>query len=101
MKDIEAIAEMQGVDALFFGPGDYSLTLGVPGQMDHPDVVAARKKVAEVARKNNKIAATPGGPGVAKNYIDMGYNLLNIGADVVALSDYAEKLVNEFEKINS
>ena len=25
----------------------------------------------------------------------------NIGADVVALSDYAEKLVNEFEKINS
>ena len=29
MKDIEAIAEMQGVDALFFGPGDYSLTLGV------------------------------------------------------------------------
>ena len=101
MKDIEAIAEMQGVDALFFGPGDYSLTRGVPGQMDHPDVVAARKKVAEVARKNNKIAATPGGPGVAKNYIDMGYNLLNIGADVVALSDYAEKLVNEFEKINS
>ena len=101
MQDIEAIAEMQGVDALFFGPGDYSLTLGVPGQMDHPDVVAARKKVAEVARKNNKIAATPGGPGVAKNYIDMGYNLLNIGADVVALSDYAEKLVNEFEKINS
>ena len=101
MQDIEAIAEMQGVDALFFGPGDYSLTLGVPGQMDHPDVVAARKKVAELARKNNKIAATPGGPGVAKNYIDMGYNLLNIGADVVALSDYAEKLVNEFEKINS
>ena len=101
MQDIEAIAEMQGVDALFFGPGDYSLTLGVPGQMDHPDVVAARKKVAEVARKNNKIAATPGGPGVAKNYIDMGYNLLNVGADVVALSDYAEKLVNEFDKINS
>ena len=101
MKDIEAIAEMQGVDALFFGPGDYSLTLGVPGQMNHPDVVSARKKVAEVARKNNKIAATPGGPGVAKNYIDMGYNLLNIGADVVALSDYAEKLVNEFDKINS
>ena len=76
MKDIEAIAEMEGVDALFFGPGDYSLSLGVPGQMDHPDVVAARKKVADLARKNNKIAATPGGPGVAKKYIDMGYNLI-------------------------
>jgi 4-hydroxy-2-oxoheptanedioate aldolase len=69
--------------------------------MDHPDVVSARKRVAEVARKNNKIAATPGGPGVAKNYIDMGYNLLNIGADVIALSDYAENLVSQFEEINS
>ena len=101
LNDIEAIAEMEGVDALFFGPGDYSLSLGVPGQMDHPDVVSARKLVAELARKNNKIAATPGGPGVAKTYIDMGYNLLNIGADVVALADYAENLVNELEKINS
>ena len=69
--------------------------------MDHPDVESARKKVAEVARKNNKIAATPGGPSVAKNYIDMGYNLLNIGADVVALADYAENLVSQFEEINS
>ena len=69
--------------------------------MDHSDVVSARKKVAEVARKNNKIAATPGGPAVAKNYIDMGYNLLNIGADVIALADYAENLVNEFQKIKS
>ena len=101
LSDIEAIAEMEGVDALFFGPGDYSLSLGVPGQMDHPDVVSARKLVADLARKNNKIAATPGGPGVAKKYIDMGYNLLNIGADVVALADYAENLVNELEKINS
>ena len=38
---------------------------------------------------------------VAKNYIDMGYNLLNIGADVIALSDYAENLVSQFEEINS
>jgi 4-hydroxy-2-oxoheptanedioate aldolase len=69
--------------------------------MDHPEVVSARKLVADLARKNNKIAATPGGPAVAKTYIDMGYNLLNIGADVVALADYAENLVNEFGKINS
>ena len=101
LNDIEAIGEMEGVDGLFFGPGDFSLSLGVPGQMSHPDVVNARKKVAEVARKNNKIAATLGHLNVAQTNIDMGYNLLNIGADVIALSDYAENIVNEFEKINS
>ena len=100
ISDIEKIAEMDGVDALFFGPGDYSLGLGVPGQMNHPEVVKARELVAMVARKNNKIAATPGGPDNLK-YIDMGYNLLNLGSDVVGLSNYAENLVNEFQKINS
>ena len=100
LNDIEKIAEMDGVDGLFFGPGDYSLSLGVPGQMDHPDVVSARKLVADLARKNKKIAGTQGG-STPKEYIDMGYNFLNIGADVIALADYAENLVNEFAKINS
>tara|TARA_A100001037_G_scaffold66885_1_gene59202 strand:- start:116 stop:937 length:822 start_codon:yes stop_codon:yes gene_type:complete len=100
IDDIEKIAEMDGVDALFFGPGDYSLGLGVPGEMNHPEVVKARELVAKIARKNNKIAATPGGPDNLK-YIDMGYNLLNLGSDVVGLSSYAENLVYEFSKINS
>ena len=98
---IEAIAEMEGVDGLFFGPGDYSLALGVPGQMDHPEVSKVRKLVAELARKHNKIAATPGGPNIASEYIDMGYNLLNIGSDVIGLTNYAEELINTFDKINS
>ena len=100
LPDIEAIAEMDGVDGLFFGPGDYSLILGVPGDMNHPEIQRVRKLVAEVARKNNKIAGTPGDPSVAKDYVDMGYNLLNLGADVVALSEYAENLVETFHKIN-
>ena len=101
LDDVEAIAEMEGVDGLFFGPGDFSLSIGVPGQMDHPDVVNARKLVANLARKNNKIAATLGHLNVAQTNIDMGYNLLNIGADVIALSNYAENIVHEFDKINS
>ena len=58
-----------------------------------------------VAQKHNivnaSIALRNENYSEAKNYIDMGYNLLNIGADVIALSDYAENLINEFEKINS
>ena len=68
--------------------------------MNHPEIQKVRKLVAEVARKNNKIAGTPGDPSVAKDYVDMGYNLLNLGADVVALSEYAENLVETFHKIN-
>ena len=99
MKDLEAIAELEGVDALFFGPGDYSIALGVPGEMQHPEIKKARQLVAEFARKNNKIAATVGGPDIVGEYINMGYNLLNIGADVVALINYAEETLEAFDKI--
>jgi hypothetical protein len=43
----------------------------------------------------------PGGPNIASEYIDMGYNLLNIGSDVIGLTNYAEELINTFDKINS
>ena len=63
---------------MFFGPGDFSLALGVPGQLQHPDVKAARRRIAE--------------------YADMGYNLLSVGADVVALAIYADDSMAAFDK---
>src|SRR5690606_24630901 len=43
MDDLEEIVKLPGVDMLFFGPGDFSQAVGAPGQLDHPQVVAARK----------------------------------------------------------
>lgn len=99
LDDLDAIAELDGVDSLFFGPGDYSLALGIPGQLDDPEINRVRKRVAEVARKNNKIAATVSSPATVKEYADMGYNLMNVGADVVALSQYADEVLAAFDGI--
>jgi 4-hydroxy-2-oxoheptanedioate aldolase len=98
MDHLEAIAGMEGVDCLFFGPGDYSLAMGVPGQLQHPDIKAVRKRIAEVARKHGKIAATVCGRAEIKDYADMGYNLLSVGADVVALAVYADEAMAAFDK---
>ncbi|MBN9347985.1 MAG: hypothetical protein J0I48_17595 [Devosia sp.] len=98
MDHLEAMAEMDGVDCLFFGPGDYSLALGVPGQLQHPDIKAVRKRIAEVARKHGKIAATVCGRDQIRDYADLGYNLLSVGADVVALAQYADASMEAFDK---
>ncbi|MFA9478857.1 HpcH/HpaI aldolase/citrate lyase family protein [Phycisphaerales bacterium AB-hyl4] len=45
----EAIAAVDGVDLLFFGPGDYSVLTGVPGQVRHAKVDQAVARVAEAA----------------------------------------------------
>ena len=98
LEHLDAIAEIDGVDCLFFGPGDFSLALGIPGQLQHPDVKAARKRIAEVARKHGKIAATVVGRDGIAEYADMGYNLLSVGADVVALAIYADESMAAFDK---
>ncbi len=88
MEAVDEIAAVPGYDVLFFGPGDYSHSIGHSGEMDHPDVVAGFRKVAEAALRHGKYAGTVAGPGNAKERIEMGYRLLGVGADVVALSIY-------------
>lgn len=96
---IDAIAEIEGVDCLFFGPGDYSVALGIPGQMADRQIDDARQKVAEAARREGKIAATVCAPEQIRSYVDMGYNLLSVGADVIALTQYADKAMAAFEDL--
>jgi 4-hydroxy-2-oxoheptanedioate aldolase len=36
IENLEAILSVKGVDMVQFGPGDYSMSLGVPGQSNHP-----------------------------------------------------------------
>lgn len=101
LEELEAIAELDGYDMLFFGPGDFSQGIGAPGEWNHPKLIETRKRVAEVANKYGKYAATVGGPGNLKELTDMGYKFINIGADVIGLTNYCNGLMNSFNKINA
>lgn len=101
LKDLEAIADLEGFDMLFFGPGDFSQGIGAPGQWDHPELLAARKKVAEVANKYGKFAATTGGIDKLPEFVDMGYQFVSVGADVVGLSNYFKGLAQQFHKVET
>ena len=98
MDELDAIADLPGYDILLFGPGDFSHALGAPGQMDHPEVVAARERIATAARKYGKFAGTVASTANRQSLIDMGYTFLNIGADVVGLSQYCQGIMAEIRK---
>lgn len=51
---VEKIAATKGVNWLFVGPADLSLTLGVPGDFLHPKCIDALKRVAAGAKKAGK-----------------------------------------------
>lgn len=98
LPDLEAIASLDGIDILFFGPADFSQGIGVPGVMDHPRVVEARKRVAEVCLAKGKCAGTVASPENLKEIIDLGYRFINMGADVDGLLLYCEEQAAEFRK---
>ena len=99
LPDLEAIAELPGVDMLFFGPGDFSVATGKPGQVNDPEIQAIRERVAKVARAAGKHAGTPAGPANMKQLADMGYNFLTCGADIIGINLYAREMLKAYEQI--
>jgi 4-hydroxy-2-oxoheptanedioate aldolase len=94
LEELDEIAALKGYDMLFFGPGDFSQGIGAPGDFDHPQLIAARKHVAAVAKKHGKFAGTVGSPANIQELKDLGYQFINMGADVVGLSSYCRAMVD-------
>lgn len=98
LDELEEIIALEGLDMVFFGPGDFSQSIGVPGQMDHPLIGETRKRIARLAIKHGKFAGTVGSTGNAEELVAMGYRFISIGADVIALSEYYRGIVGELYK---
>jgi 2-keto-3-deoxy-L-rhamnonate aldolase RhmA len=60
LDNIEAIAAVPGVDVVHIGTNDLSTDLGHPGEMSHPEVLAAVERVVRACRANGKSAGVGG-----------------------------------------
>lgn len=88
LANVEEIAAVPGYDGLLFGPGDFSHLIGKAGQLDDPEVVAARQRVAAAATAHGKFTMTAGFIAPFATLVSEGYRLFGIGADVVGLGSY-------------
>ncbi len=83
MDQLEAIAQVPGVDALFIGPADLSATMGLPGQLQHPSVVAAMEHAAERAHAvGNRIGTVMGTVELVQHYRAAGYDFVGLASDL-------------------
>ena len=99
LDDIEKIAALPGIDMLFFGPADFSQSVGMPSQIGNERTLEAKRKVAEVARRHGKFAGTVGDPSNVKTLYDMGYRFITLGADVDGLCMYFTDTLEQVKKI--
>jgi 4-hydroxy-2-oxoheptanedioate aldolase len=89
VDDLEAVLSVPGIDMVQFGPGDYSMSLGLTGQTDHPRVVEAERYVIETAlKKGIAPRAEISHPAEAEAYLKLGVRHFCMGWDVSILYDY-------------
>jgi 4-hydroxy-2-oxoheptanedioate aldolase len=98
LKNLEAIAAVEGVSGIFIGPGDLSAALGHLGNPKHPDVL---KTIDEAIRRIRACGKAPGiltgDEALAKHYVAQGCLFVAVGADQNLLRDSAQALSNRFK----
>jgi 2-dehydro-3-deoxyglucarate aldolase len=99
VRNMEAIAEVPGIDAVLVGPYDLSASLGRIGQVDHPDVTQAIDRITQVCLAAGVRLGIFGLSAAAvRPYIERGYTLIVAGADSVLLAQGARDLLSELRK---
>ena len=82
LKNVEKIAAVPGVDALFVGPGDLGLRLNQHNSGTQMSLDAAIAQVADTAKRHGVAWGIPAGtPELIKQYRGMGAQLLAYGGD--------------------
>ena len=99
LKNIEAMAAVDGIDGIFIGPADLSASLGHPGNPAHPDVVAA---IDDAIRR---IVATGKAAGIlyndevlARHSLSLGATFVAVGQDNVILARNTTALAQRFKE---
>ena len=97
VRNVQAIVETEGVDGIFIGPSDLAASMGVIGQQNHPDVVAAVIKSIDAAKAAGKYAGVNAfDQKTARQYMDAGADYVGVGADVSLLARATEALAASF-----
>lgn len=99
LKEIEAIAAVDGVDGIFVGPSDLAADFGFLGNPKHPEVQTALKDAATRIRAAGKGAGMlTGSLDDVEALFELGYNFTAVGSDVGLLARTAEQVAARFRK---
>jgi 2-keto-3-deoxy-L-rhamnonate aldolase RhmA len=89
VEDLDAILSVKGLDMVQFGGSDYSMSLGITGQRNHPDIKNAERKTIETAlAKGLHPRVELADIKDAAPYLEMGVKHFCIGWDVRILHDW-------------
>jgi 2-keto-3-deoxy-L-rhamnonate aldolase RhmA len=90
--NLEQILSVPGVDVAWIGHYDLTVSMGIPGQFDHPRILAAMDELVEMCRRY-KVAPgyLPLTPESAAHWIEKGFRMISLSTDVGVYLDGVRK----------
>lgn len=100
VKHVRAIAEVEGVDLVFFGPGDFSVLSGVPGEYDDGQVAEAmRTACRETLAAGKRFGTLAFNLEQVQRLLDMGASLISFGSDLTFVLQALQKMKTQFGRL--
>jgi len=97
VKRIGEILDFEEISAVIIGPYDMSGSLGIPGQIDDPQVTEACNKVVEACRRHRKACGTQVveiTEAAVQGAFDAGFTFVILSSDLFILSKWGEQVRN-------
>jgi 4-hydroxy-2-oxoheptanedioate aldolase len=92
LSNLDAILDVPGVDAVYIGPADLSISLGLPPGVDNPDhqsFVDALDAVLAGCKKRGIAAGIHSSAEVAAKRVEQGFQMVTVTSDLTALASGA------------
>jgi 4-hydroxy-2-oxoheptanedioate aldolase len=100
LSHLNDLAAVEGVDVLFVGPADLTMSLGIFGQFQHPLFLDAIKATAEAALQQGKAVGTLlQSPEQFQQFYNMGYRFLACGSDCGFLNAGAREMFQDLNEL--
>ena len=97
LKNIDAIAAVDGVDGIFVGPADLHASLGYLGERAHADILPTIDAAIEQIARAGKAPGILVDADLGKRYLDLGALFVAVGSDVGLLARAADGLAARFK----
>lgn len=96
LERADELLAVPGVDVAMIGPADLSISLGVPGQFEHPELIAACERFVAACERHGVVPGIHSRtPALAKAWPRRGMRLVGCGGEITLLLERAKDVVAE------
>ena len=101
LQELDKIMKTPGLDGIYIGPADLSLSIGEKPGFDKPEKHPTYEQISNIikyAKKNNLVAGIHNAtPEYARKMIDIGFQIVTVGSDKIFMNEGAKSIVTKLK----